>query len=274
MSGPDSEPGGAPGADPTVADDAPTGAPAEDTAGDDQHPTDQASTSGGAPAVVRRNRRRSASALATGALAVVLGFALTVQVRANDEVPGDQVVTREDDLVTILDDLDSQEEELRQQIAERRQTLEELGSGQQQRGRALTEAQERAEAIAVLNGSVPASGPGLRVTIEDPEGAVTAGILLDAIQELRGAGAEAIQVDGVRIVVSSYVDGDPGELVIDGQPISAPYDLRAVGPSDDLTVALNVSGGVVADVARFGGTARVTQTDDVVVDAIRPPTGE
>ena len=119
-----------------------------------------------------------------------------------------------------------------------------------------------------------ASGPGLRVTIEDPEGAVTAGILLDAIQELRGAGAEAIQVDGVRIVVSSYVDGDPGELVIDGQPISAPYDLRAVGPSDDLTVALNVSGGVVADVARFGGTARVTQTDDVVVDAIRPPTGE
>ena len=160
----------------------------------------------------------------------MLGFALTVQIRANDEVPGDQVVTREDDLVTILDDLDSQEEELRQQIAERRQTLEELGSGQQQRGRALTEAQERAEAIAVLNGSVPASGPGLRVTIEDPEGAVTAGILLDAIQELRGAGAEAIQVDGVRIVVSSYVDGDPGELVIDGQPISAPYDLRPSAP--------------------------------------------
>ena len=219
-------------------------------------------------------RTRSTSAVATGTLAVLLGFGLTVQIRANDEAPADQVVTREDDLVTILDDLDSREEELRQQIAERRQTIEELGSGQQQSGRALTEAQERAEAIGILNGSVPASGPGLRVTIEDPEGAVTAGILLDAIQELRGAGAEAIQVDAVRIVVSSYVGGDPGELVIDGQPVSAPYDLRAIGPSDDLTVALNVSGGVVADVARFGGTARVTQSDDVVVDAIRPTAGE
>ena len=62
----------------------------------------------------------------------------------------------------------------------------------------------------VLNGSVPATGPGLRVTVQDPEGGVTAGVLLDAIQELRGAGAEAIEVDGVRVVVSSYVGGDPG----------------------------------------------------------------
>ena len=103
---------------------------------------------------------------------------------------------------------------------------------------------------------------------------MTAGILLDAIQELRGAGAEAIQVDGVRIVVSSYVDGDPGELVVDGVPISAPYDIRVIGPSDDLDVALNVSGGVVADVARFGGTTRVVQSEDVAVDAIRSATGD
>ena len=87
----------------------------------------------------------------------------------------DQVVTREDDLVRILDDLNSQEEQLRQQIAERRQSLEDLGSGQLQSGQALTEAQERADAIAVLNGSAPASGPGLRVTIQDPDGAVSAG---------------------------------------------------------------------------------------------------
>jgi uncharacterized protein YlxW (UPF0749 family) len=238
----------------------------------DESPT-EASTSGGASAAGPPRRSRWGPALATGALAIALGFGLTVQIR-NTGVPTDLIGAREDDLVRILDGLDSQEEELREQISERRQSLEELGSGQLQSGRALTEAQERAEAIAVLNGSVPATGPGLRVTVQDPEGAVTAGILLDAIQELRGAGAEAIQVDDVRIVVSSFVDGEPGELVIDGRPISAPYEIRAIGPSDDLTVALNVSGGVVADVARYGGSTRVVQSDQVVVDATRSATGD
>jgi uncharacterized protein YlxW (UPF0749 family) len=240
--------------------------------GPDESPTD-ASTSGGASDPVPAGRSRWGPALATGALAIVLGFGLTVQIR-NTGVPTELVGAREDDLVRILDDLDAQEEELREQISERRQSLEELGSGQLQSGRALTEAQQRAEAIAVLNGSVPATGPGLRVTVQDPESAVTAGILLDAIQELRGAGAEAIQVDDVRIVVSSFVEGKPGELVVDGRPISAPYEIRAIGPADDLTVALNVSGGVVADVARYGGSTRVMQSDQVVVDAIRPATGD
>jgi uncharacterized protein YlxW (UPF0749 family) len=260
MSGLPREPGGDPAPGPAT--------PGTDAAVRDPS-ADEGSTSGGGSAPVRRRW----VSLTTGVLAVVLGFALTVQIRTSGESAG-QVVSREEDLVTILEGLDSQEEQLRQQLAERRRLVEELGTSQLQDGRALTEAQERAAAIAVLNGSAPARGPGLRVTIQDAEGAVSAGILLDAIQELRGAGAEAIQVDGVRIVVSSYVGGDPGELAIDGQPITAPYDFRVIGPPDDLDVALNVPGGVTADVARFGGTTRVQQSDEIVVDAVRPSAGE
>jgi uncharacterized protein YlxW (UPF0749 family) len=229
---------------------------------------DAAETPGDTP---RKRPGRTVSAVVTGALALALGFGLTVQIRnTGDPTPVGQ---REEDLVLILDDLDAQEEQLRDQIAERRQSLEELGSGQDTSSRALEEAQQRAEAIAVLNGTVPASGPGLRVTIQDPENAVTAATLLDAIQELRGAGAEAMQVDGVRIVVSSYVEGDPGELMVDGRPITAPYELRVIGPPDDLDVALNVSGGVLADVVRFGGATSVRQADDVLVDATVPGSG-
>ncbi|UOY02138.1 DUF881 domain-containing protein [Blastococcus sp. PRF04-17] len=231
------------------------------------------STSGRDVAAPPRKRPgRTVSAVATGALALALGFGLTVQIRNTGDTAA--VGQREEDLVRILDDLNAQEEQLREQIASRRQSLEELGSGQDQSARALEEAQQRAEAIAVLNGTVPARGPGLRVTIKDPEKAVTAAILLDAIQELRGAGAEAMQVDGVRIVVSSFVEGDPGELSVDGRPITAPYELRVIGPPADLSVALNVSGGVLADVARYGGSTAVDQDDDVLVDATVPGSGD
>lgn len=219
------------------------------------------------PPMPPRSWNRGVSAIVTAALTLVLGFALVVQIRSTGEAE-ERISANQDDLVRILDDLDSREEQLRGQLAERERAVEELSDGRSQSGSALAEAQRRAEAIGALNGTLPARGPGLRLLIQDPEGAVTTAVLLDAIQELRGAGAEAIEVDGIRVVVSSYVGGTPGELSVDGQELRAPYEILAIGPPADLEVALNVSGGVVADVARAGGTAEVEQVDEIVIDAL------
>lgn len=213
-----------------------------------------------------RRWNRTTSAIVTGALALALGFGLVVQIRST----GDAEITgaTQEDLVRILDELDTREEQLRQQLGEREQAVEELSGSRNQSGSALAEAQRRAEAIGILNGTLPARGPGLRVVVQDPEGAVTPAVLLDAIQELRGAGAEAIEIDGVRVVVASYVGGTPGELTVDGRALEAPYDVLAIGPPRDLEVALNVSGGVVADVARTGGTATVTQLEELSIESL------
>ena len=52
------------------------------------------------------------------------------------------------------------------------------------------------------------------MTVRDPaeDGAASAD-LLDAIQELRGAGAETMQIDDVRVGVSTAVTGEPGRLM-------------------------------------------------------------
>jgi uncharacterized protein YlxW (UPF0749 family) len=214
----------------------------------------------------RRGWNRTVSAIVTGVLALALGFALVVQIRST----GEEEITgaTEEDLVRILDELDSREEQLRQQLTEREQAVEELSGGRTQSGSALAEAQRRAEAIGILNGTLPARGPGLRLVIEDPEGAVSAAVVLDALQELRGAGAEAIEIDGVRAVVSTYIGGTPGDLQVDGQALKAPFEILAIGPARDLEVALNVSGGVVADVARAGGSASVTQSDELSIETL------
>ena len=210
---------------------------------------------------------RPVAAVATAALTVALGFALTTQIRSTAE-PGDEVVRREEDLVLILDEINQREETLRRQIGETRQTVEDLSSGQQESGAALEEARSRAETIGILAGTLPATGPGLRLTVQDPDSTVPPWVVLGAIQELRGAGAEALQVDGVRIVASSAVTGSPGDLRIDGQPLSAPYEFRVIGPPAAMEIALNVSGGVVADIGRVGGEVRIGQADRVVVDAV------
>jgi uncharacterized protein YlxW (UPF0749 family) len=98
---------------------------------------------------------------------------------------------------------------------------------------------------------------------------VTPEVLLDAIQELRNAGAEAFQVGTVRIGVDSAFTGSGGSVSLDGTGLTAPYTITAIGDPPTLAAALAIPGGVLDTVRRAGGTMEVTQADSVVVDALR-----
>ncbi|MGY1622981.1 DUF881 domain-containing protein [Geodermatophilus sp. SYSU D00965] len=222
------------------------------------------------PATAARRRRRDPlAALLIGVLTLLLGFAFAVQVR-NSGTDEDLAGAREEDLVRILDELNASEDRLRAQIADQRTDLRRLNNSDNQSEAALEEARQRAEALGILNGTVAAQGPGLVMTVRDPEGRVRVADLLDAVQELRGAGAETMQIDGVRVGVSTAITGEPGALRVDGEPVSSPYEVHVIGSPQDLETAMNIPGGVVDRVGRQGGTVEITQSDRVVVDALRP----
>jgi uncharacterized protein YlxW (UPF0749 family) len=221
------------------------------------------------PASSSRRRRDPLAAVLIGLLTMLLGFAFAVQVRA---VGDDQKYegAREEDLVRILDELDGQEQRLREQIADQRNALQQLTSSDTRSEAALEATRRRAEAIGILNGTIPARGPGLVMVIRDPKEAVRVADVLDAIQELRGAGAETMQIDGVRVGVSTAVTGQPGDLMIDGRPITAPYEFVVIGSPQNMETAMNIPGGVGPRITGRGGSVTITQSEEVVVDALRP----
>lgn len=221
------------------------------------------------PAPPARRRRDPLAAALIGLLTLVLGFGLAVQVQSTgtDEA---LATARQGDLVRILDELNTSEERLRARIAEQRAALEQLTSSDSRSTAALAEAQERAEAIGILNGTVAATGPGLVMTIRDPADEVRVADLLDAIQELRGAGAETMQIDGVRVGVSTAITGEPGALLVDGRPISSPYEFVVIGDPRNLEPAMNIPGGVVQRITSRGGSVEIEAPDRVTVDALRP----
>ena len=95
--------------------------------------------------------------------------------------------------------------------------------------------------------------------------------MLDAVQELRDAGAEAIQIGDVRVVAStSFVDApDRSGIAVDGTVVAPPYTIRAIGDPDVLEPALRIPGGVVPRLENDGDRVSVTELDLVVVDALR-----
>nr|WP_296766381.1 DUF881 domain-containing protein [Rhodococcus sp. (in: high G+C Gram-positive bacteria)] len=222
---------------------------------------------------------RGTRSVVFGSLAVllmgVLGFVLVVQVRVNDS--GDSLDTaRPADLLVVLDNVGRREAALREEIS----TLEAALSALQQdgggSGAALTEARERLDSLSIQVGTVPATGPGVVVTVTDPRTGVGSEVLLDALQELRAAGAEAVSVAGadgtpVRIAVDSWIAGQAGSVVVDGKELAAPYVYTAIGEPSTLAAALDIPGGVVDTVARNGGECSVTKSDEVTVSALRDP---
>ena len=262
---PDAGAGARPAPPPEEAPVADPGPPAAEAAPPASPPEQPAAL--GPLARLRRRRDPLAAAL-IGVLTLLLGFAFAVQVRTTG-TGEDYSALREEDLVRILDDLDAREDRLRAQIADQRTALRELNSDDSQSEAALQETRERAEALGILNGTVAAQGPGLLMTIRDPEGRVRVADLLDAVQELRGAGAETMQIDGVRVGVSTAVTGEPGHLRVDGSEVDSPYEVRVIGSPQDLETAMNIPGGVVDRVGRQGGTVVIEQSETVVVDALR-----
>ncbi|NYV74434.1 DUF881 domain-containing protein [Streptomyces sp. UH6] len=216
--------------------------------------------------------RVSRAQLIVALLLFGLGFGLAVQVASHSE--GDTALrgARQEDLVRILDELDDRTarlEEEQKSLESQRSELEN-SSDQAEEARRQTLAKERQ--LGVLAGTVAAEGPGITVTVQDPQDAVGADQLLDAVQELRAAGAEAIQLNGVRVVAGTYLtertDGDAG-VSVDGNKIAAPYRFKVIGKPQDLEPALNIPGGVVQTLEKEQATVVVERGTKIVVDALR-----
>src|SRR6266511_3208220 len=178
-----------------------------------------------------------------GLLLVLLGFALVVQLRSNATDP--------------------------ELAAARRQ----LASGAQGREAALAEARRRADQLGILAGTLPAEGPGLSIRFNPGTERIRAETILDAVEELRGAGGEAMQIAGatggpVRIVASTSFVAAGDELLVEGQRLTAPYTIVVIGDPQTMQTALNIPGGVADTVRRRGGTVNVQAADLVQVTAL------
>lgn len=198
-----------------------------------------------------------------------LGFGLAVQVASNSDGGSALRGARQEDLVRILDELDDRTQRLQDEKHGLEQQRSELENSSDRAEEARKQTAEKERQLGILAGTVAAQGPGITMTIEDTKGTVQADMLLDAVQELRAAGAEAIQVNGVRVVADTYLSDSGKSVSVDGGKISQPYRFKVIGKPQDLEPALNIPGGVVQTLEKEQATVIVERSTKITVDALR-----
>ncbi len=191
-------------------------------------------------------------------LLALLGFGLAASVRSQ-RTASELATARPNDLVRILDELDSRASLLRTQIADLQATRSRL-SGSGADAAALAEARKRTQDLGILAGTVAAHGPGIELTISDAQRSVGAEVLVDAVEELRDAGAETLEVAGVRMGATSWIEDTNTGLSVDGHVAAPPYLIRAIGDPATMQKALQIPGGVVDTVDAHPGAAAAVKT--------------
>jgi uncharacterized protein YlxW (UPF0749 family) len=214
--------------------------------------------------------RLSRAQLTVAVLLFGLGLGLAIQVRSTSDSGGALRGARQEDLVRILTELDNRGQRLQDEKRDLETQRGELETSSDQAAEALAQTRQKAQELGVLAGTVPAEGPGITLTVTDPQGGVEADSLLDTLQELRAAGAEAIQINDVRVVADTYFTEGTDGVQIDGHKVSQPYEFKVIGNPQDLEPALNIPGGVVQTLEKEQATADVVRSQRIVVDALRP----
>lgn len=203
-------------------------------------------------------------------LLAALGLALTAQVQTRSE---DASLSgyREQDLLSLVTALGGSTARAQQDLAELRRSQDDLQAELDAATDDLEEAREVTGPMTVLAGGAPASGPGLVARIKDPRGAVGSELLLDLVEDLRGAGAEAIEINGeVRVGADTWFAGEGGAVQVDGVALARPYVVEVVGRVSPLEGAMVFPTGG-ADRMRQEGAVIETSTPEVVeVGTTRP----
>ena len=187
---------------------------------------------------------------------VLIGFMIAVQFRTVQDTKGSISQQRIEELSDRLLQTEHERDELGEELRKVQTAVADAQSSVDQ------------EMLRYRAALLPLTGEGVIVRMDDSTKKVKSD-LLRVINELRAAGAEAISVNGQRLVGTSEIRCAGPTLSVNNVRSSAPFEIRAIGDKKSLENSLKMRGGVVETLSVWGIQLDITVSDDVYIPPYR-----
>lgn len=205
-------------------------------------------------------------------VALILGIMLAVQFRVVNRPPAGISTDRAKEIVDELKQIDQDRESLSKEISDLNYKLEQVNQGKNEAIMALKSELEKTRMSA---GLVTVTGPGLEVVLDNPDKGdgrrgvfpIYAEDLLKVVNELWGGGAEAISINGQRIVATSEIRFADPFININTKRVVPPYQVLAIGDPDTLANTLELQGGTADYLRTLGIEVTVEKHQELTVPA-------
>ncbi|MDP1795351.1 MAG: DUF881 domain-containing protein [Acidimicrobiales bacterium] len=173
----------------------------------------------------------------------LLGFLLVTAAQTASATKASEA-PRKERLISLIQERRSQIDDLDDAVRDLRAQLRDQESTRSRTDRASAQRARDAAALAAQAGASMVEGPGLRVRVSDAE-TIPADVqeasayrisdvdLQLLVNALWSAGAEAISLNGNRIVATTSIRAAGETIVVNFRPLTPPYRLEAVGADDE-----------------------------------------
>lgn len=194
----------------------------------------------------------------------VMGFLLVTQLQAQESLSRELEQQSVEELTSLIGTLTLETDRMQTELADL--SLRAISGRQTGESDAtlIIEQQKTLTDLRVLTGATPGFGRGARMSVSDPHGELEPYDLLNLVNELRSAGAEAVVIGGHRVDFRTSFTGAAGAVAVNGVPLRPPYTLDAVGNPDYLASSLVMAGGVAPSLENRPGVSVVVTKEDVV----------
>ena len=218
-------------------------------------------------------------AITLGILCIVLTIAIQIQLKTMKEA--DSVVSRS----TVNNDLRNQVLEWKERYEnshkEFEKSEEDLKSAREQatqndQSAIQTEAQIKINNI--LLGLTDVKGDGIVIKLEDNKSVTKSALsaldnieyylvhdsdLITIVNELWNAGAEAIAINGQRIVSSSAITCEGNVIKVNGEKIGTPFEIKVIGSQELIYGAISRPGGYYEYMRETGVMAQIYKSNNI-----------
>lgn len=214
-------------------------------------------------------------------VSVILGIFISLQLKTiNLENNGMTTSKKGEQLAIELKSLKNEEENLKEEINEIKNNIDKYkGNDNDVKNNSILSEIEKYE---ILAGYTEVKGKGIEVkinTTQDPiAGQVGSSILynydliLSLINKLNSAQANAISVNGKRVVANTYLHLKSDKLYINDVEITEPIIVKAIGDPDTLASALQIKYGIVWELEKYyNATVDIEKKDNIEISGKNQP---
>lgn len=214
------------------------------------------------------DKRQLIIASVLGIMCFLTVYLICIQFKTVDNIDVTELETmRENELRTALADWKSKYEEVITEYEATKKKIQEYNNKIEDDEKAGELLADDLENSKMLLGLTDVEGAGVIITITDnSEKQVDSTDLLDLVNELNSAGAEAISINGQRIVPMTDIFDVNDFVVIKEKRVTSPYVIKAIGDVTYLQSALSIKKGYLDEHKTNGYTISIKSDEKITIN--------
>lgn len=217
-------------------------------------------------------------AITLGVMCFVLTVAISIQIKTtknNNQTAAQSLVDNElrDEVLKWKEKYDNSYS----QLTESEKELTKIRQAATQNNTTANAKEEQIKKNNMLLGTTEVQGQGLQITVADNNTAAATAIdpssmlvhdddLIQIVNALNNAGAEAISINGQRIITTTAITCEGNVIKVNGEKISSPFVIKAIGSQGRLYGALNMAGGYLTILKDCGVLVDIKQEEKITVE--------